>query len=238
MLGITSRSPLVKNVHLCIDNNPLCELLKALLFEWGYRLTDNPEDDPLLLISEGLEQPAGFNHTLTFSSSHYQDRHRLEVPLTIETLYLAIENHFHRSPRNHIRICVDWPIRVRVRGQQFDTHAVTIADRGIRFISPFELAHSEEMEIYIEREDESYDLHAKAVYSIVGREIGRGDKIEVGAVCTPQSKEVRDSIRNRIIGCYLKRVRPVLGSNLFAEALRQLNLTRMSETIATSDYRD
>ncbi len=234
MLGKTNRSPMVKNIHLCIDNIPLNALLEALLLEWGYRLADNPEESPLLLISEGMERPPGFNHALTFSSSHYQDRHRLEVPLTIETLYLALENHFHRTPRNHIRISVDWPIRVTVRGQQIETRTVTLADRGIRFISPFELAHAEEMQIYIERDDEIYDLHAKAVYSIMGREIGRGDNIEVGAVCTPQSKEVRDSIRSRIIGNYLKRVRPVLGSNLFAEALRQLNLTRMSETIATS----
>ncbi len=238
MLDKTSHSPTVKNVHLCINNNPLHELIKALILEWGYRLTDMPEDDPLLLISEGMKRPAGFRHTLIFSSSHYQDRHRLEVPLTIEALYLALENHFHRTPRNHIRISVDWPIRVTVRGQQIDTHIVTLADRGIRFISPFELAHAEEMEICIERDDETYNLHAKAVYSINGKEIGWGDNIEVGAVCTPQSKEIRDSIRSRIIGNYLNRVRPALGSNLFAEALHQLNLTRMSEAIATSECWD
>ncbi len=234
MLGKPSRSPLVKNIHLCIDNASLNELLKALLLEWGYRLTDNPEEDPLLIISEGLKRPNGFKHALTFSTSHYQDRHRLEIPLTIETLYLALENHFHRTPRNHIRINLEWPVRVRVRNQQFDTNTVTVADRGIRFISPIELTREEEMDIHIEHDDETYDLHAKVVYSIMGREIGRGDQIEVGAVCTPQSKEVRDSIRSRIIGSYLNRVRPLLGSNLFAEALHQLNLTRMSEAIATS----
>ncbi len=235
MLGNAPRSFLVKNVHICVENTPLYELLKVLLTEWGYRLTDNPEDDPLLIISEGLPHPAGFKHRLTLSSSHYHDNHRLEVPLTIETLYLALENHFHRTPRNHIRINMEWPIRVKVRGQQFDTSTLTIADRGIRFVSPIELAHEEEMEIHIEREDETYDLHAKAVYSIMGREIGRGDRIEVGAVCTPLSKKDRDSIRSRIIGSYLNRVRPILGSNLFAEALHQLNLTRMSEAIANAD---
>lgn len=235
MLGKTSRSLLAKNVHVCIEEGPLNELIKGLVMEWGYRLTDNPEEDPLLLISEGKEQPAGFKHTLNFSSSHYQDRHHLEIPVTIETLYLALENHFHRTPRNHIRINLEWPIRVSVRDQQFKTTTVTISDRGIRFISPLELAREEEMDIHIERENEIYDLHAKVVYSIAGKDIGRGDWIEVGAVCTPQSKEVRDSIRSRIIGNYLKRVRPLLGGDLFAEALRQLNLTRMSETMATSD---
>ena len=235
MLGNSSRSPLVKNVYLYLENSPLRDLIEALLLEWGYRLTEKPAEGPLLLISEGQEQPAGFSHSLTFSSSRYQDRHHLEVPLTIETLYLALENHFHRTPRNHIRIAVEWPILVRLRGQEIKTHTITLADRGIRFISPFELAHAEEMEIHIEREDEIYDLHAKAVYSIHGKEIGRGDKIEVGVVCTPQSKEVRDSIRSRIVGDYLKRVRPILGSNLFAEALQQLNLTRISKEIATSE---
>jgi hypothetical protein len=234
MLGKISRTPMQKNVCLRLDSKPLHELINALLLEWGYRLTDDPAEDPLLLISAGQAPPPGFKHSLIFSSSHYQDRRHLEVPLMIETLYLALENHFHRTPRNHIRINLEWPIRVLVRGQRIDTHTVTIADRGIRFISPFELARSEEMEIRIEREDEVYELHAKAVYSIDGREIGRGDKIEVGAVCTPQSKEVRDSIRSRIIGNYLKRVQPGLGENLFAEALQQLNLTQLSKTIVTS----
>ncbi len=125
-----------------------------------------------------------------------------------------------------------------MRGQQIDTQATTVADRGIRFLSLFELAHAEEMEIHIEREDETYDLHAKAVYSIIGKEIGRGDTIEVGAVCTPQSKEVRDSLHSRIIGNYLKRVQPVLGCNLFAEAMHQLSLTRIAEIITTSDCQD
>ncbi|MCF6179289.1 MAG: hypothetical protein L3J63_07870 [Geopsychrobacter sp.] len=238
MLGNTSRSPLVKNLSLCVDNVPLHDLLQALTLEWGYRLTDKIEDEPLLLISEGLTAPVGIRHTLTLSSSHYQDRHRLEIPLTIETLYLALENHFHRTPRNHIRLSAEWPIKVSVRDQSFDTHSITIADRGIRFISPLELDRHEEMQIHMEQEDETYDLHAKVVYTIVGKEIGRGDQIEVGAVCTPQSKEIRDSIRSRIIGNYLKRVRPVLGSNLFAEALHQLNLTRMSKTIAISNSSD
>jgi hypothetical protein len=238
MLGKPSRLPLVKNIYLCLDNHPLHEILKALLIDWGYHLTENSAGDPLLLISEGMPQPPGLKHVLTFSSSHYQDRHRLEVPLTIETLYLALENHFHRTPRNHIRINVSWPIQVNVRGQQISTRTVTLADRGVRFISPFELAQGEEMDIHLACEDEAYELHAKVVYAIVGREIGRGDEFQIGAVCTPQSKEVRNSIRSRIIGTYLKRVRPVLGSNLFAEALRQLNLTRMSECIATSDQRD
>lgn len=234
MLENTRRSPLLKNIYLMIDNVPLAELLTALALEWGYRLTDKEEDEPLLIISEGLDQPVGFRHVLTFSSSHYQDRHRLEVPLTIENFYLALENHFHRSPRNHIRINLEWPIHVRVRDRQFETRTVTVADRGIRFISPIELAREEEMEIRIEREDETYDLHAKVVYSIQGKELGRGDQIEVGAVCVPQSKEVRESIRSRIIGNYLMRVRPILGSNLFAEALRQLNLTHISKDMATS----
>lgn len=234
MLGKPTQTSPLKNVCLHLANEPFNQLIKALLLEWGYRLTDDPTESPLLLMSDTLERPPGFNHCLVFSSSHYQDRHRLEVPLTIENLYLALENHFHRTPRNHIRINLEWPIRVRVRNQQFDSVTVTIADRGIRFVSPFELMHEEEIEIHIERDSEVYDLHARAVYSIGGKEIGRGDHFEVGAVCVPQSKEVRESIRSRIIGTYLRRVRPVLGSALFTEALRQLNLTRMSQEIAIS----
>lgn len=235
MLGKSSHSPLLKNIHILIDNEPLQELLRALLTEWGYRLTYIAEENPLLIISEGIKPPAGFSHSLTFSHSHYQDRHRLEIPLTIETLYLALENHFHRTPRNHIRINMEWPLRVKVRDQQFKTHTVTVADRGIRFISPFELARKEELELSMECEDETYNLHAKVVYALSGKEIGRGDLIEIGAVCTPQSKEVRESIRSQIIGNYLKRVKPILGNELFAEALQQLKLTRMSEAMVSDN---
>ncbi len=234
MLGPKPIAAAVKNVGLRVDNPFLHQLLKALVGEWGYRLTDEAADDPLLIISEGLACPADIRHILTLSASHYQDRHRLALPLSVENLYLALENHFHRTPRNHIRISLEWPIQVKVRDQQFDTHTVTVADRGLRFVSPLELAREEEMEIHIERDDEIYDLHAKVVYSLVGREIGRGNLIEVGAVCVPQSKEVRESIRSRIVGSYLKRVRPLLDEELFREALKQLNLTQMSKALATA----
>ncbi|WP_020677422.1 hypothetical protein [Geopsychrobacter electrodiphilus] len=234
MLENHSRPPLTKSLFLCIEDHPLSELLKALMREWGYHQTENPEEQSLLVISEGLPQPSGFQQVLTFHTSPSRNRQRLQIPLTIENLYLALESYFHREPRKHLRINIDWPIRVTVRDQQFLTHAVTVADCGIRFISPIDLDRREEMQILIEREDETYNLHAEVVYSIVGKEIGRGDKIEVAVVCTPQSKEVRDSLRSRIIDNYLARVRPVLGSNLFAEALRQLNSTSMSQTVTTA----
>ena len=237
MLGKKTGAQTEKNVHLCIDSNPLYELLKALLLEWGYVLTEEPVEESLLLISEGLHIPSAPRHILTLSSSQYQAGHRLGVPLTIEKLYLTLENHFNRTPRNHIRINATWPIRVTVHGQQFQTYTVVMADRGIRFISPFEIATAEEMEILIEQDDETYNLHGKVVYSIDRKEIGRGNGIEVGVVCTPQSEEVRRSIRRRIIETYLKRVRPALGSNLFAEALLQFNANRIAENAAISKTR-
>lgn len=238
MLGKTAREPQLKNIHLCLEDNPLRELVKALLREWGYCLTDNPAEARLLIITEGRDQPAGVDHRLTLSSCHTQGRKPLGAPLTIAALNLTLETHFHRTPRSHIRTQVDWPIRVTARGQRIDTHAVTIADRGIRFIFPFELAPNEEIDIYIEREDEIYDLQARVVYAMDRKEIGHGNEIEVGAVCTPQAKEVRDSIRSRIVGSYLKRVRPELGSKLLAEALQLLNVSRMSEISASSTSTD
>ena len=234
MLGHLSRTPALKCVHLLIDSPPLHALLQALLMEWGYQLTADTTLSPLLVISEGLTRPTGFDHALTLSRSHFADRHRLCLPLKIETLYLALENHFHRTPRNHIRINLEWPIQVRVRNQQFSTHTLTVADRGIRFASPLELVRDEEMEILVESGSGSYDLHARAVYSLVGKEIGRGNLIEVGAVCVPQSKEVRESIRSDIIGHYLQRVRALLDPYLFDEALQQLDLAPREIQIATA----
>jgi hypothetical protein len=235
MLKNHRHSQLVRNLHLLLDNSPLFELLRALALEWGYQLTDDTAEQPLLLISESLPRPMGFRHALAFSSSHYRNRPRLEIPLTIETLYLALENHFLRTPRNHIRINAERPLQVRVRNQQFKSHSVTVSDRGLRFISPLELEHHEELEIHLELEDGIYDLPAQVVYSIVGKEVGRGDRIEVGVVCTPLSKTIRESLRSWIISSYLKRVRPVLGSNLFAEALKQLNLTSISKVTELSE---
>ena len=235
MLSKTPPFPSVKSVCLNLDDEPLRALLEALLREWGYRLSADPVDQPLLIIGEGLAIPSGFRHILTLCRSHYQDRKRLEIPLMIESLYLALENHFHRTPRNHIRIPLEWPIRVWVRGDEFETRTLTVADRGMRFISPLELAREEELKVRLERADETYHLTARAVYSLVGREIGREDRIEVGAVCTPQSKEVRESIRSWIIATYLERVRPALEPQLFAEALQHLNLTQLTGEIVRGE---
>jgi len=232
MLAENSRSPATKNIHLQIDNSALQAILEALLLEWGYQLTDATEPNALLIITEKLVPPESFLHRLTLSASHNQGRNQLELPLTIENLYLAIENHFHRTPRNHIRIAAAWPIEVSAIDQTFSTTTVTIADRGLRFVSPREFVRAEKMHIYLSSEDKVFDLPSRSVYSLRGREIGRGEEIQVGVVCLSKDRAIRDEIRSRIIGQYLKRVRPVLGSNLFAEALHQLNLTRMTRIMA------
>lgn len=232
MLQHLPRAPQMKNLHLQISDPSLAELIEQLAVGWGYRLTADPAEDPLLLISAGLPRPTGFHHLLILSPSQYAGRLRLALPLSIESLYLALENHFHRTPRNHIRINLEWPIQVRARDQLFETHSVTIADRGLRFNSPLELVRGEALEIHIDRQDEVYNLHARVVYAINEREIGRGNGIGVGAVCVPQSKEVRESIRSRIIGNYLKRVRPLMDSRLFHAALKQLDLPKKARQLA------
>lgn len=233
MLGENSRTPLTRNIHLQIENSALLCLLEALLLEWGYLLTDETESNALLIITEKLSPPAHFRHRLTLSTSHYQGRNQLELPLTIENLYLAIENHFHRTPRNHIRIAAAWPIEVHASDQTFTATTITVADRGLRFVSPREFVRAEEMRISLFWEDKVFELPSRAVYSLRGQEIGRGEQIQVGVVCTPRDRSIREDIRSRIIGQYLQRVRPVLGSNLFAEALRQLNLASMTRIMAT-----
>jgi|GEM_PF-1816818 len=232
MLAQTSCPPAKKNIHLWVDNSALQAILEALLLEWGYQLTDATEPNALLIITEKLVPPEHFRHRLTLRASHYQGRNHLELPLTIENLYLAIENHFHRTPRNHIRIAAAWPIEVYANDQTFSATTITVADRGLRFVSPREFFLAEEMRIYLTSEDKVFELPSRVVYSLRGREIGRGEEIQVGVVCLSKDRAIRDEIRSRIIGQYLKRVRPVLGSNLFAEALHQLNLTSMTRIMA------
>lgn len=234
MLTQQHRSPPLKNIHLCVDNSALRAILEALLLEWGYSLTGEAEPEALLIISEKLKLPTHFRHRLTLSASHYQGRNQLDLPLTIENLYLAIENHFHRTPRNHIRITGAWPIDVHVKDQCFKATTITVADRGLRFVSPREFARAEEMLIFLSCLDKVFELPSRAVYSLRGHDIGRSDEVQVGVVCLPKDRAIREEIRSRIIGQYLQRVRPVLGSNLFAEALHQLNLTSMSRILATA----
>ncbi len=117
--------------------------------------------------------------------------------------------------------------------QTFNTTTITVADRGLRFVSPREFVRAEEMRICLSCEDKIFELPSRAVYSLRGQEIGRGEQIQVGVVCTPRDRGIREEIRSRIIGQYLQRVRPQLGSNLFAEALHQLNLTSMTRIMAT-----
>lgn len=200
-----SLSPAIKNAFLDLPQEPLQEVLHSLLRQWHFILADSPPVAGLHVTataSQGLalQTPAGLSTTLAF-------------PLRVEELWIAVEAPFYPFPRAHIRLEMDWPIHLRVRGGIEKTRLSSLSDRGMRFYFSRELVPEEDLEVEVELDDVVLRLQGVVIYAQ-----SRAGRWEAGAIFEHVTPAERYRIRNFIVRTLMGRVRTEVGEDCFRKA--------------------
>jgi len=127
-----------KKIHLCINNEGLCLLLTALLSEWGFSVsTTCPESpDELLLAEENCSRCAKHRKRIDLITSAYFDSAHVNLPILLEQLWRVLEKHYHLPPRHQLRLAVDYPIAMTIRGQEQPGRLNSLSPAGARLSLP------------------------------------------------------------------------------------------------------
>lgn len=155
-----------KNLHLCLRNEGLRLFLAALLQEWGFTIwTTCPESPEELLLTDGscrrcADHPKRIN--LTSAPDHAGEH--VTLPILPEVLWRTLEKYFHCTPRHYLRLVVDYPITMKIRGQEQAGQFHSLSAAGGRLSLPRELATGEIIPILLPLPSQTLHLQGKVIY--------------------------------------------------------------------------
>ena len=214
-----------KKISLCINNEGLSLFLTALLQEWGFRVNPTcPENpDELLLAEENCSRCAEHRKRVELIDSAYFDSDQVNRPIVIEQLWRVLEKHYHLPPRHHLRLAVDLPIRMAVRGQEQPGRLTSLSPAGARLSLPRELASGEHFPIVLPLPQRTLQLTAKVIY--VTTFPSSDNRYDAGVLFERISGEDKALLRDTIILTLFSNIRPHLPRWAFEVGISQFDLS-------------
>jgi hypothetical protein len=199
-----------KKIHLCINNEGLCLFLTALLDEWGFSVsTTCPESpDDLLLAEENCSRCAEHRKRVDLLASAYVDSNHVNLPIVLEQLWRVLEKHYHLPPRHHLRLAVDFPATMEIRGQEQTGRLRSLSPAGARLSLPRELAVGEFFPIALPLPQQTLHLAAKVIY--VTSFPDSDNHYDAGVLFERISGEEKVLLRDHIILTFFSSIRPHL----------------------------
>jgi PilZ domain len=235
MLEASHPSPAAGNIALAVSDPALLAILTALLTEWRHPVADHPDATTVVLLEDGCPAPRQCKTVIPMGRSTRPESGGLALPLVVEALWAALEPHFHKPPRRHIRIGQQQPALVTVRGQRETTRLVSLSDLGTRFSLERELVNGEPLELDLKLGDSPWILQGRVIYAIP-----RGDHEgsywwDTGMLFLHGDAAAREGLRGFIVASYLRRVAHRLPYAVFRAGLDHLQLPgRMRELLLGS----
>jgi len=214
-----------KKISLCIENEGLSSFLTALLQEWGFRVNPTcPEHpDELLLAEENCSRCAAHRKRVDLINSAYFDSDHINRPIDIEQLWRVLEKHYHLPPRHHLRLTVDLPISMEIRGQEQPGRLTSLSPAGARLSLPRELAGGELFPIILPLPQRTLQLTAKIIY--INTFPDRDNRYDAGILFERISGADKALLRDTIILAFFSSIRPQLPRWAFEVGINQFDLS-------------
>ena len=224
MLEASHPSPAAGNIALAARDPALLAMLTALLAEWRHPVVDHPDATTVVLLEDGCPTPQQCKAVIPMGPSARPDSGGLALPLVVEALWAALEPHFHKPPRRHIRIGQQRPALVTVRGQREATRLVSLSDLGTRFSLERELVNGEPLELDLKLAGSPWNLQGRVIYAIPRGDHDGSGRWDIGMLFLHGNAATRELLRGFIVASYLQRVARLLPPAVFRAGLDHFQL--------------
>lgn len=214
-----------KKVYLCINNEGLCLFLTALLSEWGFSVSATYPDNPneLLLAEENCPRCAGHSKRIDLISSAYVDSDHVNMPIVLEHLWRVLEKHYHLPPRHHLRLAVDYPIDMTIRGTEYTGRLSSLSPAGARLSLPRELAIGELFPIALPLTQQTLHLSGKVIYVTTFPD--SNNRYDAGVLFERITKGEKALLRDNILLSFFTSIRPHLPRWAFEVGINSCDLS-------------
>lgn len=192
-------------VSVLTRNPKFNRLLQAILEDWHFITEADAASVEILLLERGVPVPAGAHQVIWLTPLPLDAEPYLEVPLSLTELYHYLELQFFPQPRHHVRLSLDQPIDVNVRGVWLVGRLLSLSDRGARITCPALLPKRERLLLDIRLEGFPLRLTGEVLYDIPAGDVSGREQPQAGLLFKPSKPALRDALRHYIERSFVER---------------------------------
>lgn len=214
-----------KKICLCLHNEGFRIFLTALLREWGFlvRTECPPQEEELLLADGNCSSCCSHRKRVDLTASLHPDSDAVSLPIVVEHLWRVLEKNFHLPPRQYLRLAVDLPVSMTVRGEVHPGRLSSLSPAGGRLLLPRELAVGEHVPIVLPLTQQPLHLSGKVIY--VSTFPDSDNRYDAGVLFDGIAAAEKDLLRDTIILIFFNRIRPHLPRWAFEVGISHFDLS-------------
>jgi hypothetical protein len=192
-------------VAILTRNPALNRVLAAILEEWHYLPVDSAAECDILLIERGLTLPAGVPRVLWLTPMPVGAEPHLLLPFSLVDLYHYLEPVFFAAPRRHIRLTLNQPVDLNVRGVWLVGRLLSLSDRGARIACPATLPKGEN--VILDFKVGGYPLRttAEVLYDVPAGDTQGREQPQAGLMLNSFKPGQREALRRFIARSYVEQ---------------------------------
>lgn len=192
-------------VAVMTRNETFNRLMQAILEEWHFATAADLGPPDILLLERGLAVPADAREVIWLTPLSLGDDPHLEVPLALTDLYHHLEQRFFPQPRHHIRLPLNQPIDLNVRGVWLVGTLLSLSDRGARVACPALLPKREPLILDFKLECYPLRLTAEVLYDIPAGDSSGREHPQAGLLFKAARPVLREALRHYIERSFVER---------------------------------
>lgn len=194
-----------RRIAVLTRNATVTLLLRSILEGWHYPVVDAAADCDLLLIERGLSVPVDVAHRVWLTPMPLAGEDCLEVPLSLVDLYFHLERRFFPAPRRHIRISLDQPVDLNVRGVWLVGRLLSLSERGARVSCPALLPRQEPVRLDFKLGGYPLRLTGESLYDIPAGDSSGREYPQAGLLFRSVRPALRQALRRFIERSHVER---------------------------------
>ena len=192
-------------VTVTTRNRTFGRLLEAVLESWQLGAGADADSSDVVLVERGLAAPQDGRRVVWLTPMPLAAEPHLEVPLSLTELYHYLEKLFFPQPRRHIRLPLEQPVDLHVRGAWLVGRLLSVSDRGARVSCPAQLPRGESLQLDFKLDGYPLRLTAEVIYEIPAGD-GSGRKHpQAGLLFRPLRPVLRLALCHFIERTFVKR---------------------------------
>jgi hypothetical protein len=173
-------------------------LLQVILKEWHVCTEPGPADQTVALVEHGLSAPVGVRHILWLAPRPFATASRLALPLSLTALYQALQGWFFPAPRRYLRLALDQPAQLELRGVCLAGRLLSLSERGGRVACPVPLPNGELLQLAVQLGEYPLLVAAQVIYTIPAGDLPGSAPPQAGLLFRPLPPVLGEAIHRHV----------------------------------------
>lgn len=188
----------IKQVAVMTRSLQFKQLLSSILSDWKFFAVEDLAEARVVFAEHGIDLPDSAGDVVWLAGQPLSKGRFLTRPISLTSLYQLLETEYFPTPRRHIRIALDVPVKVCLKNVREECRLISLADRGGRIVCQDEILPGTMLQLDMHLGGKLLQLPAETLYSIPAGDASCRALPQVGILFRPEDNRVTGMLRRFI----------------------------------------